>query len=535
MYLIDAVLRHYKKQGSDLGRKLVARFQQRITDAFSPFRNGSSSLKKKLVKVWEAWKKRSIFDKATLDSIARAGDIFEDRERTSRQSASAQPPQKQVSADDVLGALMMNQGPAPPGPPPPRGGYGQLPTAPPNGGMYGRHPPGPPPALGAPPPAGARASRWGNATGGSTSLGDLPGGAPPTIQTLGHKRPREEKGWDDSVVGKIFFGGLHPDTVESELEKYFTQFGHMSSFYIVKDSATQRHKGYGFATFQDPASLEKCVAQSHTHISHGKPFEVKQAVKRGEALPTRGRMKKPCFSWQRGFCARGDACTYSHDGPKGEGGGPGGTGMRRNPCFNFAKGICKFGDQCRYLHDPAQAPAGGTTAGGMGSNTGYNFRPAAAHKTTGSNGVAMKFVRSFGPSTGPAAPAAAGGATTGAAAPAAGTEVGPGKASPPPVAGTLGTGLPISASALMPPTNGPSRASTSPPGASLKPVSSAASGSAMPSLSKPSLPPPAPLAVEAVPMAVPFRAAAAKKGKGNPFKKRKKMKKKAAAEDLFDL
>jgi hypothetical protein len=43
------------------------------------------------------------------------------------------------------------------------------------------------------------------------------------------------------------------------------------------------------------------------------------------------------------------------------------------------------------------------------------------------------------------------------------------------------------------------------------------------------------LAVEAVPMAVPFRAAAAKKGKGNPFKKRKKTKKKAAAEDLFDL
>ena len=67
------------------------------------------------------------------------------------------------------------------------------------------------------------------------------------------------------------------------------------------------------------------------------------------------------------------------------------------------------------------------------------------------------------------------------------------------------------------------------------PLPAASAPAAMPSLSKPSLPPPAPLAVEAVPMAVPFRAAAAKKGKGNPFKKRKKTKKKAAAEDLFDL
>lgn len=520
MYLIDAVLRHYKKQGSELGRKIVARFQQRITDAFSPFRSGATSLKKKLVKVWDAWKTRAIFDAATLDSIARAGDIFE--ERSSRQSAPVQSAQKQVSADDVLGALL-NQGPAPQGLAPPGG---------PPGGMYskyGQRPPpqqgwpqGPPPALGAPPPLGARPSRWDNATGGGTTSGARPGGgAPPPVQTLGHKRPRDKDNDEDSVVGKIFFGGLHPDTVESELEQYFLQFGHMSSFRIIKDKVTQGHKGYGFATFQDPTSVTKCLAQ--THSSHGRLFDVSQAVKRGESLPVRARPKKTCFAWQRGFCKNGDTCTYSHDGPQEPGGAQGGPGMRRNRCFNFPKGTCKFGDQCRFLHDPAQAPAGGATAAGAGGNSGYNFRPSAAHKTTGSNGVAMKFVRSFGS-----------GATASAAVVAATTAMGGGGAVPQPVLGAFGTGPPASAPPTMPSTTG-YRPPVAAPGHPAVPLPAASAPAAMPSLSKPSLPPPAPLAVEAVPMAVPFRAAAAKKGKGNPFKKRKKTKKKAAAEDLFDL
>ena len=188
-----------------------------------------------------------------------------------------------------------------------------------------------------PPPAavqggGQQSTRWGAAPRNASMAGG--GGA--SVTTLGQKRPREEE--EDSVVGKIFFGGLHADTVESELKEYFSQFGELSSFYIVKDRVTGRHKGYGFGVFSDPSSVAKVLAQQH--FSHGKRTK-KQAVKcwRSATDPDAERI---LLAWARGACSNGDACMYSHDAPQGTSISSLGP---KKPCFNYRKGICTFGDK----------------------------------------------------------------------------------------------------------------------------------------------------------------------------------------------
>ena len=521
VYLIDAVLRHYKKQGSDLGNRIVSRFQTRITDAFSPFRSSTSSLKRRLVKVWEAWKKRAIFDQKTLDEIAHAGDIFEERSKTN--------PPPQVSADDVLGVLDHQPSTT---------------SALPPGGMYaaGGPPPLPQqrqyqntsgyqnPGVGAspyPPPNGLQGgsqtnTRWGAAP----SNASVPQMSGTNVTTLGQKRPREDTG--DIVPGKIFFGGIHADTVNSELQEYFSQFGELTSCYIVMDRGTGRHKGYGFGMFADPASVEKVLAQQQ-HFSHGKQFEVKQCLKPGASVPaTRARPKNPCFAWKRGECNQGDACVYSHDAPEGTSIGSMGP---KKPCHNYKEGRCKFGDNCRYSHDGTPKQQSLVKQAG---NSGYNFRPSAQqpHKTTGSNTVPMKFVRSFGQ---PSTIASSGNSEKSAATPSAIQSVAqrPLQTAPqvpiPTFNQSVGAHPPSEATQYSIPQANPPPVSAPP----TKPP--APQPSAMPTLNSTSMPPPEPLQVEPMPLAVAFQAGPAKKGKGNPFKKRKKTKKKAAAEDLFDL
>ncbi|KAF8645624.1 hypothetical protein AX16_007706 [Volvariella volvacea WC 439] len=82
-------------------------------------------------------------------------------------------------------------------------------------------------------------------------------------------------------AGKMFIGGLNWDTTDEGLRNYFSQFGKVDACTIMRD-ASGTSRGFAFLTFEDPASVNAVVAQ--THVLDGKTIDPKRAIPREEHL-----------------------------------------------------------------------------------------------------------------------------------------------------------------------------------------------------------------------------------------------------------
>lgn len=80
--------------------------------------------------------------------------------------------------------------------------------------------------------------------------------------------------------GKMFIGGLNWDTTEQGLVDYFSKYGEILDYTIMKDSSTGRSRGFGFLTFKDPTSVDAVVKTDH--ILDGKLIDPKRAIARDE-------------------------------------------------------------------------------------------------------------------------------------------------------------------------------------------------------------------------------------------------------------
>lgn len=80
--------------------------------------------------------------------------------------------------------------------------------------------------------------------------------------------------------GKMFIGGLNWDTSEQGLVDYFSQFGEVVDYTIMRDNATGKSRGFGFLTFKDPKSVEEVIKRDH--ILDGKLIDPKRAIAREE-------------------------------------------------------------------------------------------------------------------------------------------------------------------------------------------------------------------------------------------------------------
>ena len=78
--------------------------------------------------------------------------------------------------------------------------------------------------------------------------------------------------------GKMFIGGLNWDTTEEGLVNYFSKFGEITDYTIMKDNATGRSRGFGFLTFKDPSAVDIVIKQEH--ILDGKLIDPKRAISR---------------------------------------------------------------------------------------------------------------------------------------------------------------------------------------------------------------------------------------------------------------
>ena len=76
--------------------------------------------------------------------------------------------------------------------------------------------------------------------------------------------PREQGG--SRLTKKLFVGGA-VDITDSEFRDYFSQFGRIEDASILR-KPDGSSRGYGFVTFEDEMSVEKCLVQEHFVNGH---------------------------------------------------------------------------------------------------------------------------------------------------------------------------------------------------------------------------------------------------------------------------
>ncbi|XP_018426266.1 PREDICTED: cold-inducible RNA-binding protein B-like [Nanorana parkeri] len=79
--------------------------------------------------------------------------------------------------------------------------------------------------------------------------------------------------------GKLFIGGLSFDTNEQSLEELFGKYGPVNEVVVVKDRETNRSRGFGFVTFENPDDAKDAMDAMNGKSVDGRQIRVDQAGK----------------------------------------------------------------------------------------------------------------------------------------------------------------------------------------------------------------------------------------------------------------
>ncbi|XP_062306264.1 cold-inducible RNA-binding protein B-like isoform X5 [Osmerus eperlanus] len=165
-----------------------------------------------------------------------------------------------------------------------------------------------------------------------------------------------------SDEGKLFVGGLSFDTNEQSLEDVFSKYGQISEVVVIKDRETQRSRGFGFVTFDNPDEAKDAMLAMNGKSLDGRQIRVDQAGKSGGG----GRSGGGGF---RGGSSggRGGGGGYFRGGRGGGGRGgsdrgysSGGGGGR----YDSRSGGGGYSDRGYYNRDRAQGGGGYDRSGG---------------------------------------------------------------------------------------------------------------------------------------------------------------------------
>lgn len=96
----------------------------------------------------------------------------------------------------------------------------------------------------------------------------------------GHKNVLDPRATvNDYSFNKIFVGGLHYDTRDSDFRSYFEKFGRVITAEVMFNRETHKSRGFGFVVFEQERGAE-LVCEQEEHIIDAKVVEVKRAIPR---------------------------------------------------------------------------------------------------------------------------------------------------------------------------------------------------------------------------------------------------------------
>lgn len=84
---------------------------------------------------------------------------------------------------------------------------------------------------------------------------------------------------------KIFVGGLPATCDHEKFTAYFGRFGEIEDAVVMMDNQTQRHRGFGYVTFVDPACVEATLQNYAANAIDGKWIEVKRCIPQDRMVP----------------------------------------------------------------------------------------------------------------------------------------------------------------------------------------------------------------------------------------------------------
>src|SRR6201993_4868064 len=84
---------------------------------------------------------------------------------------------------------------------------------------------------------------------------------------------------------RLFVGNLSYQTMESDLQDYFSQAGVVTSVNLMLDKVTGKSRGFAFVEFATPEDANKAVEQFHNKEFQGRALTVNVARPREERPP----------------------------------------------------------------------------------------------------------------------------------------------------------------------------------------------------------------------------------------------------------
>lgn len=87
---------------------------------------------------------------------------------------------------------------------------------------------------------------------------------------------------------KLFIGSLAWATDDDGLQKFFEQFGTVSSASVVKERDSGRSRGFGFVEYEDDAEADRAVKEGDGKELDGRNITVSEARAKSDSDRPRG-------------------------------------------------------------------------------------------------------------------------------------------------------------------------------------------------------------------------------------------------------
>ena len=84
---------------------------------------------------------------------------------------------------------------------------------------------------------------------------------------------------------RLFVGNLSYQTMENDLQEYFSQAGVVTTVNLMLDKVTGKSRGFAFIEFATPEEANKAVEEFHNKEFQGRALTVNVARPREERAP----------------------------------------------------------------------------------------------------------------------------------------------------------------------------------------------------------------------------------------------------------